>query len=206
MVILCQFLRSIGTICFMLRIIMRCPRLMDLVCLMEEVDVQYIGQQHVGEAPQVGNLRRHKDMVANDWEELDLMVMCVVRVHLVDNASFTFYDNGFIEKLRTKLCNTYEKVIASNKVCLMRRLHDLCTKHSNIYASHLNNFDALQPHLQIEKMIMHIACQHQGSIIFAGGNNVGLRYSMFIQKRTFCGSHRITYDLYLAWSFRPYIS
>ena len=102
----------------------------------------------------MGNLRRHKDMVANDWEELDLMVMCVVRVHLVDNASFTFYDNGFIEKLRTKLCNTYEKVIASNKVCLMRRLHDLCTKHSNIYASHLNNFDALWSQLQAQKMTM----------------------------------------------------
>ena len=78
----------------------------------------------------MGNLRRLKDMVANDWEEPDLMVTCVVRLHLVDNASFTFLDNGFIEKPWKKLYNTYEKVIASNKVCLMRRLHDLCSKHS----------------------------------------------------------------------------
>ena len=55
-------------------------------------------------------------------------------------------------KYGKKLCNTYEKNTASNKVFLMRKLYNLQMKESTVVASHLNEFDSLFAQICAQKM------------------------------------------------------
>ena len=75
-----------------------------------------------------GEAKRPEGIINDEWEELDLLVMSTIRLHLADNVQFTGLDCDSAEKLWTKLCNTYEKEIASNKVYLMRKHYDLRMK------------------------------------------------------------------------------
>ena len=90
-------------------------------------------------------------MTNDDWEEFDLLAMSTIRLHLIDNVCFTVLDCDSAEKLWTKLCSTYEKETASNKVYLMRKIYDLRMKDADSVTSHLNDFDALWSQLQIQK-------------------------------------------------------
>ena len=77
-------------------------------------------------------------MTKDDWEELDLLAMSTIRLHLADNVYFTVLDCDSAEML----C-TYKKETASNKVYLMRKIYDLRMKDNDSVASHLNDFDAI---------------------------------------------------------------
>ena len=82
-------------------------------------------------------------MINDDWEELDLLAMSTIRLHLTDNVYFTVLDCDAGKKLWTKLYSTNEKEIASNKVHLMRKLYDLRIMESDSVDSHMNDFDAI---------------------------------------------------------------
>ena len=57
--------------------------------------------------------------------------MSTIRLHLADNVYFTVLDCDSTEKVWTKLCSTYEKETASNKVYLMRNIYDLRMKDND---------------------------------------------------------------------------
>ena len=80
--------------------------------------------------------------------------MSTIRLHLAGNVCFTVLDYDSAEKLWTKLCSTYEKGTAPNKVDLMRKLYELQMKGTDSVASHFNDFDALWSQLQAQKMVV----------------------------------------------------
>ena len=104
--------------------------------------------------PLGGEAKRPEGMTKDDWEELNLLAMSTIRLHLADNVYFTVLDCDSAEMLWTKLCSTYEKETASNKVYLMRKIYDLRMKDNDSVASHLNDFDAIWSQLQAQKMTM----------------------------------------------------
>ena len=104
--------------------------------------------------PLGGIAKKPNDMDDDDWEELDALTMSTIRLHLADSVYFTVLDSQNSEELWKKLCNTYEKETAANKVYLMRKLYDLRMKDTDSIASHLNQFDALWSQLQAQKMNM----------------------------------------------------
>ena len=105
--------------------------------------------------PLGGEVKRLEGMTKDDWEELDLLAMSTIRLHLAENVYFTVLDCDSTEMLWTKLCSTYEKETASNKVYLMRNIYDLRKiKDNDSVASHLNDFDAIWSQLQAQKMTM----------------------------------------------------
>ena len=104
--------------------------------------------------PLGGKAKKPNDMDDDDWEELDALTMSTIRLHLADSVYFTVLDSQNSEELWKKLCNTYEKETAANKVYLMRKLYDLRMKDTDSIASHLNQFDALWSQLQAQKMTM----------------------------------------------------
>ena len=93
--------------------------------------------------PLGGKAKKPNDMDDDDWEELDALTMSTIRLHLADSVYFTVLDSQNSEELWKKLCNTYEKETAANKVYLMRKIYDLRMKDTDSIASHLNQFDAL---------------------------------------------------------------
>ncbi|KAH7437435.1 hypothetical protein KP509_05G071900 [Ceratopteris richardii] len=104
--------------------------------------------------PVNGISKKPDDMDEDDWDELDEMARSTIRLHLVDNVYFTVLDCESAEELWKKLCNTYEKETASNKVYLMRKLYDLRMKDTDSVDAHLNEFDAIFSQLQARKMEM----------------------------------------------------
>ena len=104
--------------------------------------------------PLGGKAKKPNDMDDDDWEELDALTMSTIRLHLADSVYFTVLDSQNSEELWKKLCNTYEKETAANKVYLMRKIYDLRMKDTDSIASHLNQFDALWSQLQAQKMTM----------------------------------------------------
>ena len=101
--------------------------------------------------PLGGEAKRPQGMTKDYWEDLNLLAMSTIRLHLANNVYFTISDCDSTEKLWTKLCSTYEKETASNKVYLMRKIYDLRMKDADSVTSHLNDFDALWSQLQIQK-------------------------------------------------------
>ena len=75
-------------------------------------------------------------------------------MHSGDSVYFPVLDSKNSEELWKKLCNTYEKETATNKVFFMRKLDDLHMKDTDSVASHLNEFDALWSQFQAQKMTM----------------------------------------------------
>jgi hypothetical protein len=83
------------------------------------------------------------DMDNDDWEELYVLTMSTIRMHLANSVYFTALDCKNFEELWKKLCTTNEKETTSNKVHLTRNLYDLRMKDTDSVAFHLNQFDAL---------------------------------------------------------------
>ena len=71
------------------------------------------------------------------------MARSSIRLHLAESMYFTFLECKTAHEVWKKLCSTYEKNTASNKVFLMRKLYNLWMKESTVVASHLNEFDSL---------------------------------------------------------------
>ena len=58
------------------------------------------------------------------------------------------------EGLWKKLCDLYEKNMASNKVFLMKKLHNLNMKEGASIAEHLNEFNIITSQLASVKIIL----------------------------------------------------
>ena len=74
-------------------------------------------------------------------------VRCVaksmIRLHLAESFYFTVVSETSSFNLWKKLCSTYEKETASNKVYLMKRLFELQMKEGASVAPHLNKFNII---------------------------------------------------------------
>ena len=77
------------------------------------------------------------------WDELDALCRSTIRLHLVKSVYFTVLECATLHATWLKLCSTYEKNTASNKVFLMRKLYNLRMKELANVASHINEFDSL---------------------------------------------------------------
>ena len=77
------------------------------------------------------------------WDELDALCRSTIRLHPVKSSFFTILECATLHAKWLKLCNTYEKNTANNKVFFMCKLYNLCMKESANVASHINEFDSL---------------------------------------------------------------
>ena len=59
------------------------------------------------------------DMTQIEWDELDALTWSTIRLHLTESIYFTVLECEKAYAVWQKLCNTYERNIASNKVFLM---------------------------------------------------------------------------------------
>ena len=112
--------------------------------------------------PLSGVVKKPKSMADENWEELELLAMPFIRLHLADNLYFTVLDCDSAESIWKKLCRTYEKEMTTYKVYLMRKLYDLRMKDTDVVAFHLNDFGALWPQLQAQKTTIddELHCAH----------------------------------------------
>ena len=83
------------------------------------------------------------DMTQLEWEELDALSRSTIRLHLVESVYFSVLECPTTFATWRKLCNSYEKESATNKVFLFRKLYGLRKKESQSVAAHLNEFDSL---------------------------------------------------------------
>ena len=91
-------------------------------------------------------------MSEEDWAELDALAMSTIRLHLAESVYFTVVSETTSFNLWKKLCSTYEKETASNKVYLMKRLFELQMKEGTSVASHLNEFNIIFSQMQAQKL------------------------------------------------------
>ena len=61
-------------------------------------------------------MAKHVAISMEDWNELDAIAKSTVRLHLAESIYFTVVNEKTTHELWMKLCATYEKEIASNKV------------------------------------------------------------------------------------------
>ena len=73
-----------------------------------------------------GGTKTHQGMTNDGWEELYLLAMSNIRLHLKNKTYLIVLDCDSTKKLSTKVCSTYEKETISNNFYLMRKLYDLC--------------------------------------------------------------------------------
>ena len=87
-----------------------------------------------------------------DWAELDALAKSMIRLHLTKLVYFTVVNEMMSHNLWKKLCSTYEKESASNKVYLMKRLFELQMKEGTSVATHLNEFNIIFSQMQAQKL------------------------------------------------------
>ncbi|XP_028098185.1 uncharacterized protein LOC114297905 [Camellia sinensis] len=83
-------------------------------------------------------LEKMKD---NEWTLLDRQALGVIRLALSRNVAFNIVKEKTTTRLMAALSNMYEKLSASNKVCLIRRLFNLRMTKGASVAKHLNEFN-----------------------------------------------------------------
>ena len=99
----------------------------------------------------VPNAKLAKMSNAN-WAKLDVLAKSTIRLHLAESVYFTVVNETMSHKLWKKLCSTYEKETASNKVYLMKRLFELQMKEGTSVATHLNEFNIIFSQMQAQKL------------------------------------------------------
>ena len=102
--------------------------------------------------PISGPTAKPVDMSEEDWAELDALAKSTIRLHLAESVYFTMVSETTSFNLWNKLCSTYEKETASNKVYLMKRLFELQMKEGTSVASHLNEFNIIFSQMQAQKL------------------------------------------------------
>ncbi|MCO5548954.1 hypothetical protein L7F22_002418 [Adiantum nelumboides] len=91
-------------------------------------------------------------MTQFQWEELDELCRSTIRLHLAESVYFSVLKCESAYALWQKLCNTYAKDTASNKVFMMRKLFNLRMKESASVASHINDFDSLFAQIRAQRI------------------------------------------------------
>ena len=99
--------------------------------------------------PISGPTAKPVDMLEEDWAELDALAKSMIRLHLAESVYFTVVSETTSFNMWKKLCSTYEKETASNKVYqMMKRLFELQMKEGMSVASHLNEFNIIFSQMQ----------------------------------------------------------
>ena len=110
-------------------------------------------------------LTKEINIIESESNELDAMACSIVWLYLAKCIYCTMLECISAHELWTKLCNSYEKNMASNKVFLMQKLYSLQMKESPNVAAHLNNFDSLFAHICVQYIniddqmkVVHLLC------------------------------------------------
>ncbi|MCO5601899.1 hypothetical protein L7F22_056025 [Adiantum nelumboides] len=86
------------------------------------------------------------------WEEFDELYKSTIKLHFAESVYFSVLECESAYALWQKLCNTYEKDTASNKVFMMQKLFNLRMKKSVSVASHINDFDSLFSQIRAQRI------------------------------------------------------
>ncbi|MCO5588661.1 hypothetical protein L7F22_042619 [Adiantum nelumboides] len=94
------------------------------------------------------------NMTQFQWNELDDLCESTIRLHLGKSIYFFMLECESAYAVWQKLCNTYEKNTASNKVLLMQKLFNLHMQESISIANHNNDFDSFFVQIRVQSMNM----------------------------------------------------
>ena len=64
-------------------------------------------------------------MLDGDWDDLDALARYIISLNLAESVYFTMVNEKTTKSLWNKLCATYEKEVASNKVYLIKKLLEM---------------------------------------------------------------------------------
>ena len=92
-------------------------------------------------------------MSEGEWKQLDAKAKSTIRLHLAESVYFTIVGEATTRSLWQKLCDTYEKKTASNKVYLMKKLYELRMKEGGSVSAHLNEFNILFAQLTSQGLV-----------------------------------------------------
>ncbi|MCO5604116.1 hypothetical protein L7F22_058275 [Adiantum nelumboides] len=95
---------------------------------------------------------KEMNMTQFQWEELDELCRSTIRLHLAELVYFLVLECESSYALWQKLCNTYAKDTASNKVFMMQKLFNHRMKESASVASHINDFDSLFAQIRAQRI------------------------------------------------------
>ena len=88
-----------------------------------------------------------EEMKEEDCNLLDRQALGIIRLTLSRNVTFNIAKEKATSSLMDALANMYEKLSASNKVYLMRRLFNLKMSEGASVAEHLNEFNIVMTQL-----------------------------------------------------------
>ena len=95
-----------------------------------------------------GKTHKPKEMSDSEWEILDRKALGAIRLSLASTIASYVSREKTIKDLMTTLSKIYEKLSASNKVFLMKKLFNLKTGDSGTVDGHLNEFNMLMSRLE----------------------------------------------------------
>jgi hypothetical protein len=75
------------------------------------------------------------------WTKMDRFIRATIRMHLSESVYYTVKACTTSKELWKTLSDTYEKKVAATKIYLIRRLHNLRMKESDLITAHLNNYE-----------------------------------------------------------------
>ena len=83
------------------------------------------------------------EMTDEQWEEIDIIVLGVIRLSLSRLIALSCADEKTAKSLITKLKSTYESPSALNQVYLIWKLFNLMHNERDSVTEHINTFTAL---------------------------------------------------------------
>ena len=113
--------------------------------------------------PISGPSAKPADMSDANWVELDALAKSTIRLHLAESVYLTVVSEISSFNLWKKLCSTYKKETASNKVYLMKRLFELQMKEGTLVALHLNEFNIIFSQMQVHRNSNSVMKSRQSS-------------------------------------------
>ena len=98
--------------------------------------------------PLSGKAQKLKEMYDDEWDILDWKALGAIWLSLASIVAFNVSREKTTQDLMAALSKMYEKLSASNKIFLMKKLFNLEMEDSGSVAEHLNEFNALMSQLE----------------------------------------------------------
>ncbi|MCO5594089.1 hypothetical protein L7F22_048110 [Adiantum nelumboides] len=107
-------------------------------------DLQCLGAEEASLKPE--------DMNMDDWIELDELARSTIMLTLHKSIYFNVKDTKGAYGVWQALSNLYEKKNAASQVFWLKKLIDLCKKHTTPMSTHLNEFKTILSQLQSQEV------------------------------------------------------
>ena len=102
--------------------------------------------------PLSGVAKNSTAMKDEEWEILDRKALGMIRLSLPASMAFNILKEKTMKGLMDALAKLYEKLSASNKVFLMKRLFNMKMSEGGSVADHLNEFNTVTNQLSFVKV------------------------------------------------------